>query len=187
MGLTRPDTSRLPVVHVQGPRIWTIGHSRHDLPTVLDLLSSQAIEVVADVRSQPFSRFNPQFNRSRLRAGLEAAGIGYLSMGDELGGRPPEPFLYDARGKLRADLVARSARFGAGLDRLAEVAVRHRVAVMCSEEDPQRCHRHLLVGRALADLGWQVSHIRGNGVTEEGCPAPHPPEETLFGPDVGAR
>lgn len=68
--------------------IWTVGHSRHELPALLGVLRGPGIEVVADIRSQPFSQYNPQFNREKFSAALAESGLGYLFLGAELGGRP---------------------------------------------------------------------------------------------------
>jgi uncharacterized protein (DUF488 family) len=147
-------------------RVWTIGHSNHPLDVFVALLLAAGIGTVADVRSFPRSRFHPQFNRQRLEAGLAEAGLGYASFGDELGGRPRQPELYDGQGHLRADLVAETPRFRSGIRRLVALATTTPVAVMCSEEDPNRCHRRSLVTPALVELGWDVVHVRGDGRLE---------------------
>ncbi|MGP7999645.1 MAG: DUF488 family protein [Streptosporangiaceae bacterium] len=168
-----------------GATIWTVGHSRHELPALLGVLHGAGIEVVVDVRSQPFSRYHPQFNRERLRAAMCGAGLGYVFLGAELGGRPPEPDRRDSDGRVQYGEVARTERFGAGLRRLRAEADRHRVAVLCSEEDPRRCHRRLLIGRALVSQGISVRHIRGDGSVaseEELGPLPEETSQgTLFG------
>jgi uncharacterized protein (DUF488 family) len=166
--------------------IWTIGHSTHALPEFLALLQGPGIQVVADIRSRPFSRYNSQFNQRSLRADLLAGGIGYDFLGAELGGRPPEPEFYDRDGHVSYPALAATARFSSGLARLLAGADRRRVAILCSEEDPDRCHRRLLVGRALARRAVSVVHIRGDGrlVPEEAL-ARLPPgmsQGTLFGP-----
>ena len=105
-----------------------------------------------------------------------------MFLGAELGGRPPEPELYDTKGHARYDLMMRTERFGAGLDRLLTGAASYRVAIMCSEEDPARCHRRLLVTRALVERGLEVRHIRGNGqVMAESELAGGPEQDVLFG------
>jgi uncharacterized protein (DUF488 family) len=149
-------------------RIWTVGHSSHELPVLVELLRGPGIEVVADIRSQPFSRYNPQFNRRRLEQALSEAGIKYVFLGAELGGRPPEPEFYDADGHVRYGAMAATERFNSGIERLLAGAARYRVAILCSEEDPAHCHRRLLVGRVLTGRGIAVTHLRGNGrVAEE--------------------
>src|ERR1700761_40639 len=148
--------------------VWTIGHSTHPVDTLVELLGGHGIEALADVRSAPYSRHNPQFRKGKLRGSVEQAGLRYVWLGAELGGRPPEPEFYDAKGHARYDLVAETERFQTGLERLLAEADAYRVAIMCSEEDPARCHRRLLVTRALVARGVEVRHIRGDGsmVTE---------------------
>ncbi len=168
-------------------KIWTAGHSKHELATLISLLRGQGIEAVADIRSQPFSRYNPQFNRETLRSAVQAAGIEYVFLGRELGGRPPEREFYDSEGQVRYSALARTGRFHSGLQRLLAAAADHRVAMLCSEENPVRCHRRLLVGRVLVSQGVAVAHIRGDGsVTDEQELGPLPPapgQGVLFGPD----
>ena len=148
--------------------VWTIGHSTHPVDSLVELLRGQGIKALADVRSAPYSRHNPQFRKEKLRASLEQAGLRYVWLGAELGGRPPEPEFYDVKGHARYDLVAETERFQAGLERLLTGAASYRVAIMCSEEDPARCHRRLLVTQTLVARGVEVRHIRGDGqvVTE---------------------
>ena len=150
-------------VAVADPGVWSVGHSTHRIETFVSLLQRYRVEVVADVRTSPFSRFNPQFNRNALQAKLEVEDIGYLFLGEELGGRPPESEFYDADGHVRYGRMAESLRFESGLVRVIEQAKRSRVGIMCSEEDPAQCHRFLLVTRVLRDREVEVTHIRGNG------------------------
>jgi uncharacterized protein (DUF488 family) len=163
--------------------IWTVGHSTLPVEELMELLRSQRIEVLADVRSQPYSHRNPQFRRENLRASLEGAGLQYVFLGAELGGRPPEPEFYDAHGHTRYDLVAGTERFQTGLERLLTGAASYRVAIMCSEEDPARCHRRLLVTRALIGREADVRHIRGDGrvMTEAELGTAAPGQAALFG------
>ncbi len=146
-------------------KLWTIGHSNHSAEHFLSLLQQHGIETVVDVRSQPYSRFSPHFRQSRLRELLSEIGLDYLFLGDELGGRPKEPELYDDAGNVAYGRVARTERFTAGLHRLMATAATQRVAAMCSEENPERCHRRLLVARALLknESAPTVMHIRGDG------------------------
>ena len=146
-------------------KLWTIGHSNHPADRFLAVLQQHGIETVVDVRSQPYSRFSPHFRQSRLRELLSEIDIGYVFLGDELGGRPKEPELYDDDGNVLYDRVARTGRFAVGLRRLMAEAATQRVAAMCSEDDPTRCHRRLLITRELlnGDNPPMVLHIRGDG------------------------
>jgi uncharacterized protein (DUF488 family) len=146
--------------------LFTIGHSNHSEEKFLELLRSSAIDVLVDVRSQPYCRYATHFNVEPIRNAVLAAGIKYLPMGKELGGRPDEPEYFDADGHVLYRRVADSARFLDGITRLEEGIAKFRVAIMCSEEDPSVCHRHLLVSHVLAQRGVEVRHIRGDGRTQ---------------------
>lgn len=144
----------------------TIGHSRHPFERFLALLRQHQVEVLVDVRSQPFSRFSPQFSRKALEPALREAGLRYLFLGDALGGRPADQALYRADGSVDYPLVAAQPFFQRGLERLLEGSARFRVCLMCAEENPAHCHRRLLVTRALMERGAAVSHLRGSGAVE---------------------
>ena len=148
------------------PTVWSIGHSNVSIERFLDLLHAYDIAVVADVRSSPTSRFTPHFGKDQLQRHLEMAGLRYVFMGRELGGRPVDPQMYEADGRARYDLMARSDLFRSGLERLTRGVAQYRVAVTCSEEDPMSCHRRRLVGRVLADERIEMLHIRGDGRIE---------------------
>ena len=149
------------------PWLFSIGHSNHELDHFLDLLRANEVDVLVDVRSWPRSGYSRHFDQAPLRRSLEAAGVRYLFLGVELGGRPDDLDCYDETGHVLYDRVAASAPFSAGIDRLLQGMSRYRVAMMCSEESPLECHRRLLVGRVLADRGVTVRHIRGDGHVEE--------------------
>jgi uncharacterized protein (DUF488 family) len=147
--------------------IHTIGHSDHETAAFVDLLRQHDIALVVDVRSQPYSRWTPQFNRETLKHDLEEAGLAYRFMGDALGGRPSDPALYDGE---RPDYsrMERNPAYQAGIDRLLDLARSERVAIMCSEGDHRQCHRHLLITQTLLKRGAQVLHIKPDGSTVEG-------------------
>lgn len=146
-----------------GPGIFSIGHSNIPVETLLDLLESAQIEVVADVRTVPHSRYVPQFNAEPLGAKLAERRIRYLPFGRQLGGRPDGDEFYDEEGHVRYDRLAESAEFRAGIERVLAGGRKYRIALLCSEEDPARCHRHLLIGRVLTAEGADLRHIRANG------------------------
>jgi len=160
--------------------IYTIGHSDHTTAAFVDLLRRHGITLVVDVRSQPYSRWAPQFNREVLARDLDDAGIAYRFMGDALGGRPTDPALYDP-GQERPDYqrVEQTPAYQAGIDRLLDLAGAERVAVMCSESDHRRCHRHLLITQTLLGRGVRVLHIQPDGETVEA--ELEPQQLSLFG------
>lgn len=146
--------------------VYTIGHSAHSIEQFASLLREQQIEVVVDTRSAPYSKFAPQFDREMLQRELPQAGVKYLFLGAELGGRPKNPEYYDDSGHVLYSRITRDQRFVAGLERLERGMAAFRVALMCGEEDPAHCHRRLLVGRVLAERGHEMRHIRGDGRVE---------------------
>lgn len=146
-----------------GRPVWTVGHSTHGLEDFLVILKQAGVEAVADIRSQPYSRYNAHFNREPLRSSLVSAGFQYAFLGEELGGRPRAAELYDDEGHVLYGNVAETPVFKKGIERLMEGRETYRVAVLCSEEDPTHCHRRLLVGRVLHDSGVDVFHVRGDG------------------------
>jgi uncharacterized protein (DUF488 family) len=143
--------------------LYTIGHSNHPLDSFLGLLDAHTIQVLVDVRSQPYSKYTPHFASRQLKAAVTAREILYLYLGKELGGRPDGAEFYDADGYVRYDFVAESPLFLEGITRLEQGIQRYRVAAMCAEEDPAGCHRRLLIGRVLATRGTTVLHIRADG------------------------
>jgi uncharacterized protein (DUF488 family) len=143
--------------------VFTIGHSIHSLEKLVNLLKRNRIEVVVDIRSQPYSRNVPHFNKDNLEKEIKKSGLKYLFLGKELGGRPSERQFYDQEGFVLYSKIAESPEFKTGLERLLNGIERFRVALMCSEENPMNCHRRLLVGRVLASVGVEVLHIRADG------------------------
>lgn len=153
-------------VETPQPDLFSIGHSTQSPEAFISLLRQYGIEVVADVRTSPFSRFNPHFNRRDLQLGLAEAGIQYVFLGAELGGRPDRDEFYDPDGHVLYGRMAETAEFVAGLERLLDGAKRFRVAMMCSEENPADCHRFLLITRVLHGEAVRVAHIRGDATSQ---------------------
>ena len=145
--------------------VFTIGHSTHTIDEFIALVKRHAVDVVADVRSMPYSRVAPQFNREALRRALRLEGIRYVFLGEELGGRPADPSCYE-NGQVRYERLAQTERFKYGIERVIRGANRYRIALMCTEKEPLECHRTLLVARALHDRGVDVRHILADGRLE---------------------
>jgi uncharacterized protein (DUF488 family) len=148
------------------PRLFTIGHSNHDWSTFMELLRDLGITALADVRSNPHSRYTPHFSRTPLKRGLHGEGIAYVFLGDLLGGRPLDPDLYDADARVDYERVRQTAEFGRGLERLRDGLRSHTVVLMCAEEDPLDCHRGLMITPALRAQGLLPVHIRKSGPLE---------------------
>jgi len=143
-------------------QIFTIGHSTLSLDAFLSALRANGVSAVADVRSAPYSRFNPAFNRDSLKRELKAHAMHYVFLGKELGGRPADPACYE-NGRASYSRMAQTDMFKAGLYRVIQGSMSHRIALMCSEGEPLNCHRTLLIARALAERGLAIAHIERNG------------------------
>lgn len=149
-----------------GNPVFTIGHSTNSFERFVALLEQHKIAVVCDVRSKPYSRMNPQFNREQLKASLAYYDIKYLFLGKELGARPDDKSCY-SDGKVQYDVLAGTELFKSGIERVATGASKYRVALMCAEKEPLECHRTILVSRELHERGLAIMHILGDGKLEE--------------------
>ena len=144
--------------------LYTIGHGVRKAEVFLELLQRYNIECLVDVRSVPYSRFNPQYRQPALKSFLEENGITYVFMGDTLGGRPKDPSCYHENGK--ADYAAISGKpfFHEGIERLKEAWSENIVlAIMCSESKPSECHRKHLIANVIREEGIKVVHIDEKG------------------------
>lgn len=146
--------------------LYTIGHSTHTVQRLIELLSMHTISAVGDVRSSPYSRYNPQFNREPLQNALREAEIEYVFLGKELGARSTDSNCY-IDGQVQFDLVAESELFHKGLERLRAGMDSFRVALLCAEKDPVTCHRMILVCRNLRSGGMNIQHILEDGSLED--------------------
>jgi uncharacterized protein (DUF488 family) len=150
-------------------KIYTIGHSNLTFEEFAKLLQANGIKMVVDVRSIPYSRYSPQFNREELRERLERLGINYRYLGDSLGGKPRDPACYDGN-RPSYEKIAQKEFYKAGIEELVQIASEYQTAIMCSEEDPHHCHRHQLIAQTLLNEheDIEVTHIRRDGRLEEG-------------------
>lgn len=172
-------------------RIWTIGHGGRDVEELLALAETKEVDVLVDVRSSPYSRWQPDFDRERLdrllrdkKAAPGPFGATYLFMGDQLGGRPSDPSVY-VDGKVDYELVRESKFFREGINRLDNgLRLGHRILLLCSEKRPEDCHRSKLIGVDLVERDIEVAHIdNGNSevVQREVMHRLTGGQETLFG------
>ncbi len=136
--------------------IFTVGHSTHSIETFIELLKRHGIEGLADVRRWPTSKKFPHFSRETLSEKLQAAGIEYEWLGEELGG-------YRTGGY---EPYTSSTEFKRGLDKLIALAGRRRVAIMCAEGLFFKCHRRF-ISDSLVKQGWRVWHIFPDGRLSE--------------------
>lgn len=145
--------------------VYTVGHSTLPLADFVGVLARNEITVLADVRSSPYSRFNPQFNREPLKDELRARGVSYVFLGKELGARSDDPSCY-AHGQVQFDRLAETQLFESGIERIRKGASQYRVALMCAEREPLECHRTILVARKLEKSGVEIRHILSSGQVE---------------------
>jgi uncharacterized protein (DUF488 family) len=145
--------------------IFTVGHSNHTTTRFIELLKAHCISLVADVRSSPRTRVNPDFGRPEIERILRKVGIEYVFLGEELGARSQDETCYE-NGKVRYDRLARQTLFQDGLDRIEMDSERFRVSLLCAEREPLDCHRCILVARHLVKRNLPVSHILSDGIAE---------------------
>jgi uncharacterized protein (DUF488 family) len=145
--------------------IYSVGHSNHSLEKFIGLLMAAGITAIADVRSRPYSRRHPQFNKEALAASLKRHAIAYVFVGQELGARAEDPECY-VNGQVQFERLARTRSFEAGIERVLNGAKAFRVAIMCAEREPLDCHRTLLVSRALERSGARIEHLLADGRIE---------------------
>jgi uncharacterized protein (DUF488 family) len=150
--------------------LYTIGHSTHPTEEFVRLLRQHGVTAVADVRSAPYSRYNPQFKKEALAAALKAAGIADVYLGRELGARVEDPACH-VDGRVSYAKVAETELFQSGLQRVRDGMASYRIALMCAERDPITCHRMMLVTRNLRDEPFEINHIRADGTLESNAEA----------------
>ena len=145
--------------------IFTIGYGGRETGDFIALLNRYEIDTLVDVRSQPYSRFAPDFSKERLAAILSRHGIRYEFMGESLGGRPDDSECYTYSPQRKKKLLdARKCEtkdfYRNGISRLRRaLAAGRRIVIMCSELEPHECHRGYVLGKTLDDVDTAVIHI----------------------------
>jgi uncharacterized protein (DUF488 family) len=144
-------------------RIFTIGHGNHSRGALLDNLARAQVSFVIDVRSAPYSSYQPDFSREPLEHFLRENGVRYVFMGDLLGGRPKDDDCY-TDGRVDYAKTRHKEFFARGIARLRNAYEQGlSICLLCSEGQPSQCHRAKLVGAALADEGIEVLHLLPDG------------------------
>lgn len=147
-------------------KLFTIGHSSHTTEYFLELLNIYSINCIIDIRSVPYSKYVPQYNKDVIKKILQAKGIYCLYMGVELGIlQKDKEFFSD--GYLDFEKVSRGKLFKEAFRRIEEgIKKNYIIAIMCTEKDPIDCHRSILVGRVFHENGYEVNHILPEGTLE---------------------
>jgi uncharacterized protein (DUF488 family) len=145
-------------------KIYTIGHSTHEVDYFISLLRKHNINCICDVRSVPYSKYNSQFNKDKLLRKLNEHQIYYIPMGEELGARYSNRDLFDSDGIVDFAKVRETEKFKSGLKRLAQGVGRgFNIALMCSEKEPADCHRSILVSYSVKKMDYKINHILADG------------------------
>ena len=150
---------------ISNQELFTIGHSNLSIESFISLLQRYEITAVADVRSHPYSRYLPHYNKSELEAALQNAEIEYRFLGRELGARPNDPNCY-VDGKAPYEKIAATQLFEQGIKFLIKDTQNYRIALMCAEKDPITCHRSILVCQNLRYFDLNINHILTDGNLE---------------------
>ena len=147
--------------------LFTIGHSNHSLDRFIELLLAHRLSTIADVRSSPYSKYSPHFNRDVLDSSLRNANIEYIFMGRELGAQRSEDDCY-IDGQAKHYRIVHLSSFQRGLETVLQRIENCRIALMCSESDPITCHRAILVCRQLKKMSpdLEITHLLGDGKVE---------------------
>ncbi len=143
--------------------IYSIGHGNKEIQSFISELKAYDIQFLLDIRSKPYSKWNPQFNQAQLENELDRHNIKYVFVGDTLGGLPSDRSCYDYNGKVVYDLIKEKDFFKEGLNRLITAHEKKvNLAIMCSETKPEECHRSKLIGQELLKENISVNHIVSN-------------------------
>jgi uncharacterized protein (DUF488 family) len=142
--------------------IYTIGHSNITQESFIEILKSHKLQLIVDVRSTPYSKYVPHFNRENINKSLKENNIRYIFLGSYIGGKPKDEEYYKD-GKVDYDLIAKTEHYKEGINKIMTLNRDENIVLMCSEEDPKSCHRHNLITQSLIKKGFEVIHIRKNG------------------------
>ena len=150
--------------HPRPNQCFTIGYGDFPIDRFVGILQNVGIDTIIDVRSVPYSRFNPHFNRENLDKSLKEKDIHYQFMGDRIGGRYTDPGLLFLNGNVNYRKVRDSEPFHEGISQLLSIiASGKKIALMCAEKEPECCHRFSLISPVLQAKGISVIHIRPDG------------------------
>lgn len=147
------------ICNMEKSTLYSIGHGNKSIETLIGELKHFGINYLIDIRSKPYSKYNPQFNQNELKFSLLNKNITYTFMGDLLGGLPDDISCY-TNGHVDYNKLKEKDFFKKGLQRLIIANEKKiKVAIMCSESKPEECHRSKLIGEELFKLGINLNHI----------------------------
>jgi hypothetical protein len=142
-------------------KCFTIGYGDYPIELFLYFLQKTGIDTIVDVRSSPYSKYNLYFNRDNLERSLKKNLIDYQYMGDKIGGRYSNPSLLFPDGTVNYQKVQSTEQFQDGISQvLSIISTGKKIALMCAEKEPERCHRFALISRVLQSKGIKVIHVR---------------------------
>ncbi|AYE35334.1 DUF488 domain-containing protein [Clostridium septicum] len=140
--------------------IFTIGHSNYTVEKLIDMLKHYDINCVVDIRGTPYSKYNIQFDKENIKYTLNKEGFIYIYMAKELAAKRENKISYNNEGYSDFEKVVYENEFINGIKRLKDGCTKgYRIALLGAMQDPIRCHRSILVGRALRKEGFNVKHI----------------------------
>ncbi len=148
--------------------IYTIGYATKDISELITQLQFHEVDVVADIRSVPYSAAFNDYHQEALQSHLRSNSIRYVYLGKELGPRSKDPAHYDENNQVQFDRLVHSDLFQSGILRLQNgLEKSHRIALLCAEKDPAICHRSLLVSHYLIrNIDIEIQHITHSGALE---------------------
>lgn len=151
-------------------KIFTVGYSSFGVDSFVSTLKCYFVEVLFDVRSVPYSRAHPAFNKENIRFELSKNGIVYCFLGEHCGARVSDKALYSGN-RVDFEKVAVSSVFRRGVGLILDKACNCNVAIMCAERDPISCHRMILISKALKKYEVEIFHILSEYEIEENAKA----------------
>jgi uncharacterized protein (DUF488 family) len=140
--------------------IYTIGHSNYPVEKLIDMLRYYNINCVIDIRGIPYSKYNIQFDKETIRYTLTKEGFIYLFMATEFADKRDTKVSYIEEGYADFEKVIEEEDFKRGIERLKDGCNKgYRIALLGAMQDPIRCHRSILLGKALIEEGFNIMHI----------------------------
>ena len=140
--------------------IYTIGHSNYSVEKLIDMLKFYDINCVVDIRGTPYSKYNIQFDKETIKYTLTHSGFIYIYMAKELAAKRINKQSYNSEGYSDFEKVIHEDDFINGIKRLKVGCEKgYKIALLGAMQEPIRCHRSILVGRALRDYAFNVKHI----------------------------